>query len=102
MGIDAPNHDMAGRKRKAITEKEITGLKHFDKLVPLLEGLRDVGCQRDKAGNRRRHFDQYCLLLLLAMFNPIARSMRALRQASGCAASLTLGYVPKRLRRSLG
>jgi len=83
MGIDAHNHGMAGRKRKAITEKEITGLKYFDKLVPLLERLRDVGCQRDKAGNRRLHFDQYCLLLLLAMFNPIARSMRALQQASG-------------------
>ncbi|MCX7429248.1 MAG: hypothetical protein NTW96_26930 [Planctomycetia bacterium] len=83
MGIDAHNHGMAGRKRKAITEKEITGLKYFDKLVPLLERLRDVGCQRDKADNRRLHFDEYCLPLLLAMFNPIARSMRALQQASG-------------------
>jgi hypothetical protein len=41
-----------------------------------------VGCERDKAGNRQLHFDQYCLLMLLAMFNPIARSMRALQQAS--------------------
>lgn len=83
MGIDAHNHGMAGRKRKAITEREITGLKYFDKLVPLLERLHNVGCERDKAGNRRLHYDQYCLLLLLAMFNPIARSMRALQQASG-------------------
>jgi len=73
---------MAGRKREKITQKEITGLKYFDKLVPLLDRLHEVGCERDKAGNRELHFDQYCLLMLLAMFNPIARSMRALQQAS--------------------
>jgi hypothetical protein len=73
---------MAGRKREEVTEKQITGLKYFDKLVPLLEGLHDVGCERDKAGNRTLFFDQYCLLMLLAMFNPITRSMRALQQAS--------------------
>lgn len=82
MRIDADNWGMAGRKREEVTEKKITGLKYFDKLVPLLERLHDVGCQRDKAGNRQLHFDQYCLLMLLAMFNPIARSMRALQQAS--------------------
>mgnify|MGYP005841137851 FL=1 len=73
---------MAAKKRDELTEKDITGLKYFDKLVPLLERLHAVGCARDRAGNRRLYFDQYCLLLLLAMFNPIARSMRALQQAS--------------------
>ena len=82
MRIDTHNSGMAGRKREEVTEKDITGLKYFDKLVPLLERLHDVGCQRDTAGNRQLHFDQYCLLILLAMFNPIARSMRALQQAS--------------------
>lgn len=82
MRVGADNRDMAGKKREEITEKDITGLKYFDKLVPLLERLHDVGCERDRAGNRQLHFDQYCLLMLLAMFNPIARSMRALQQAS--------------------
>src|SRR5512137_286287 len=73
---------MAGKRREKVTQKGIVGLKYFSKLVPLLERLHDVGCERDKAGNRELHFDQYCLLILLAMFNPIARSMRALQQAS--------------------
>ena len=48
---------MAGKKREEITEKDITGLKYFDKLVPLLERLHDVGCERDKAGNRTLFFN---------------------------------------------
>jgi hypothetical protein len=48
----------------------------------MLDQLHDVGCQRDRAGNRNLHFDQYCLLVLLFMFNPVLRSLRALQQAS--------------------
>jgi len=73
---------MAGKKREAIQEKDIQGLKYFDMLLPLLERLHEVGCQRDKAGNRTLHFDQYCLLLLLSFFNPITRSVRGIQQAS--------------------
>ena len=51
---------MARKARGKIREREIGGLKYFDKLVPLLEQLHDDGCQRDKAGNRTLHFDQYC------------------------------------------
>ena len=40
------------------------------------------GCGRDRAGNRQLHYDQYCLLLLLYMFNPIVTSLRGLQQAS--------------------
>lgn len=50
--------------RRQITSSQLTGLKYFEKLAPLLERLRDVGCERDKAGNRDLHFDQYCLLIL--------------------------------------
>ena len=82
---------MAGRKRKEVTAREITGLKYFDRLAPLLERLHDVGCQRDKAGNRELHFDQYCLLVLLFLFNPIVTSLRGLQQAS------QLAKVQKRL-----
>ncbi len=56
---------MAGAKRDDVREEDVTGLKYFDKLAPLLARLHDVGCQRDKAGNRELHFDQYCLLVLL-------------------------------------
>ena len=73
---------MAGKKREEVREKDITGLKYFDKLMPLLERLHEVGCERDKAGNRTLHFDQYCSLLLLFFFNPVVQSLRGIRQAS--------------------
>ena len=73
---------MAGKKREDVREEDVTGLKYFDKLAPLLARLHDVGCQRDKAGNRTLHFDQYCLLVLLFLFNPAVRSLRAIQQAS--------------------
>ena len=73
---------MAGKKRKEVRERDIQGLKYFDKLLPLFERLHDVGCQRDKAGNRKLHLDQYCTLMLLFLFNPVVTSLRALQQAS--------------------
>lgn len=73
---------MAGKKRKKIREADIGGLKFFDKLTPLLARLHEVGCQRDKANNRELHFDQYCLLVLLFLFNPIVQSLRSIQQAS--------------------
>jgi hypothetical protein len=48
--------------------------------LPLLDELHEVGCR--KAGNRKLHYDQYCLLVLLSLFNPVVRSLRALQQAS--------------------
>jgi hypothetical protein len=73
---------MAGKKREDVREEDVTGLKYFDKLAPLLARLHDVGCGRDKAGNRKLHCDQYCLLVLLFLFNPTIRSLRAIQQAS--------------------
>ena len=73
---------MAGKRRDDVREEDVTGLKYFDKLAPLLARLHDVGCQRDKAGNRKLHFDQYCMLVLLFLFNPVVRSLRAIEQAS--------------------
>jgi hypothetical protein len=72
----------ASNKQTKIREQDITGLKYFDKLNPLLERLHIVGCKRDKAANRTLHFDQYCMLVLLFLFNPIVTSLRALQQAS--------------------
>jgi hypothetical protein len=73
---------MAGKKRAKVREEDVTGLKYFDKLAPLLARLHEVGCERDKAGNRILHFDQYCMLVLLFLFNPVVRSLRAIEQAS--------------------
>ena len=90
---------MAGKKREKIREQDVSGLKYFDKLAPLLERLHDEGCQRDKAGNRELHFDQYCMLILLYLFNPVVTSLRGIQQAS------ELAKVQKKLgcsRASLG
>ena len=65
-----------------ITEKNITELKYFDQLAPLLQRLHDDACERDTAGNRTLHFDQYAMLTLLYFFNPIVTSLRGLQQAS--------------------
>src|SRR5438067_783021 len=79
--------------------RALKGFKYLDRLLPLVERLHDVGCTRDRAGNRQLHYDQYCLLVLLALFNPVVRSLRAIQQAS------TLRKVQKVLgcpRTSLG
>jgi len=76
---------MAGKKRQEVCEKAITGLKYFDQLAPLLVRLHAAGCQRDKAGNRQLHFDQYCMLILLYLFNPIVVSLRGIQQAGELA-----------------
>lgn len=73
---------MAGKVREDVREEDVTGLKYFDKLAPLLARLHEVGCERDKAGNRKLYFDQYCMLVLLFLFNPVVRSLRAVEQAS--------------------
>jgi hypothetical protein len=68
-----------------VREKDLQGFKYFDRLVPLLDRLRDVGTARDQAGNRQLFYDQYALLMLLFFFNPILTSVRGLQQASALA-----------------
>jgi hypothetical protein len=90
---------MAKPKAEPLKSRDIQGLKYLERLLPLLDQLHEVGCQRDRAGNRCLHYDQYCLLILLFLFNPIVRSLRALQQAS------TLRNVQRKLgcaRASLG
>lgn len=69
-------------RRQPITEKQLHGFKYFKKLLPLLDRLHDHRLERDRAGNRVLHYDQYLALLLLFFFNPIVTSMRGLVQAS--------------------
>jgi len=70
------------KKRHKIKERELQGFKYFKGISKMLESLGDVGCDRDRAGNRILHMDQYISLLLLYMFNPICTSLRSLQQAS--------------------
>ena len=74
--------DVVQSTRESLREEDVQGLKYFRKLWPLFERLHEVGCGRDKAGNRELFMDQYCALVLLFLFNPCLRSLRALQQAS--------------------
>ena len=69
-------------KRKKIKDSDLQGFKYFKAIGGMLESLHEAGCQRDHAGNRLLHMDQYMSLLLLYMFNPICTSLRAVQQAS--------------------
>ncbi len=70
---------MSSSKIKA---SDLSGFKYFRALQPLLARLHEVGKQRDSAGNRLLHMDQYCMLILLWLFNPIVDSLRGLQQAA--------------------
>jgi len=107
-----------GNEREAICEEDVQGLKYFRKLWPLFERLHEVGCGRDKASNRELFMDQYCALVLLFLFNPCLRSLRALQQASelknvqrklrcgraslGSLSEATDVFDPERLREIIG
>lgn len=81
MEEDGNTHSKPTENAK-LTEKDVTGLKYFDQIAPLLQRLHDDACDRDTAGNRTLHYDQYCMLMLLYFFNPIVTSLRGLQQAS--------------------
>jgi hypothetical protein len=50
---------MARKRKPELREEDLHGFKHFKLLVPFLERLHHNACTRDKAGNRKLHFDQY-------------------------------------------
>jgi hypothetical protein len=65
-----------------IDPKQIGGIKRLRHLLPLLADLRQVGCERDAAGNRQLHFDEYVTLVLLYLMNPLIDSVRGLQAAA--------------------
>jgi len=73
---------MAGKKRPKVRSRDVEGIRYLQRLRPLLERLHDVGCERDRAGNRQLFFDDYCMLVLLYLFSPLVSSLRAVQQAS--------------------
>jgi hypothetical protein len=79
-----PGQDIrvAGGNPPQIDARQIGGIKKLRHLLPLLEPLHEVGCERDSAGNRDLHFDEYVTLVLLYLLNPLIKSVRALQAAS--------------------
>lgn len=65
-----------------LQEHDVQGLKHFAKIRKVLKSLHETGCVRDRADNRSLHMDEYCLGVLLFLFNPAITSLRGIQQAS--------------------
>lgn len=57
-------------------------LNTLSRVRSLFGHLHDQGCARDKAKNRKLHFDDLLTLVMVALFQPLARSHRALTQIS--------------------
>lgn len=70
------------KKKDKVRASDLQGFKYFRLLNELLKRLSNIGCERDKAGNRELHCDDYVSLLLLYFFSPAVTSMRGLQQAS--------------------
>lgn len=88
-----------GARKTELKPSDLKGLRDLAPLRRLLYRLHDVGTSRDKSGNRDLHMDEYCLLLLAWLFNPIVDSLRGVGQMSA------LKNVQKRLgvgRASMG
>jgi hypothetical protein len=65
-----------------VSIKDLRGFKQLRRIAELLSFLHESGCDRDHAGNRELHFDDYVLLVLLYLFNPLIDSLRTLQQVS--------------------
>jgi len=56
-------------------------LKLLAGVLPLLDRLHDVGTERDSAGNRELHYDQYVKLVLVCLSTPLINSVAMLQRA---------------------
>ena len=65
-----------------ITADQLSGIKQLRKIAGLLQSLHNSGCDRDRAGNRELHFNDYVMLILLYLFNPMIESMRSLQKVA--------------------
>ena len=52
------------KKTEKIKASDLKGLKDLRGVSKMLESLRGVGTERDRAGNRKLHMNEYCLLHL--------------------------------------
>jgi hypothetical protein len=91
--------DKKSDSKPEIKASDLKGLKDLRAIAKLLEPLHKIGTERDKSKNRQLHMDEYCLMVLMWLYNPILTSMRGLQKATN------LKEVQKRLgvgRASLG
>jgi hypothetical protein len=65
--------------KPAITFEQLRGIKQLRHMAELLSKLHNVGCDRDKSANRQLHFDDYVMLILLFLFNPMIESIALLQ-----------------------
>jgi Transposase DDE domain len=71
------------KDRPDLPPSPLQGQRLVQPLLKLVTRLHDVGCDRDRAGNRKLFYDQYITLLLMYFCNPALESLRALQQATG-------------------
>src|SRR5579863_814561 len=79
------SYPAAMEERQPLKDKDIHCLGHLRRVFDLLDGLADIGCERDRAGNRKLFFNTYCKLVLLYIWNPLIGSIRGLQQAAQLA-----------------
>jgi hypothetical protein len=65
-----------------VRKEPLQKLKFVRQAGELFAVLRDVGCERDSAGNRKLLFDEYCSWILFYAMNPVLQSLQALQEAS--------------------
>jgi hypothetical protein len=61
--VSEPNQN-----KQPVKAEQLQGFKQMKQIAGLLRHLHECGCDRDKAGNRELHFDDYVLLVLLYLF----------------------------------
>ena len=74
--------DSKASKKRPIAESDLQGFRDLRAMRALLESLHGVGAERDKAGNRKLFMNDYCLLVLMWLYNPIIDSLRGLQQTT--------------------
>ena len=95
---------MNNPSRREIVADDLHGFKQLRRIAGLLSSLHQTGCDRDKAANRQLHFDDYVLLILLYLYNPMIDSMRTLQKVSQLPeiqARLDQAIQPRQLQRKL-
>ena len=63
-------------------EDSVQRLRIVARANDLFARLRDAGCERDTAGNRKLLYSHYASLILLSLFNPAMQTLRGLQSAS--------------------
>jgi len=74
--------DQTPASKPTVKLEDLRGFKQLGRVAKLLSFLHESGCDRDKAGNRELHFDDYVMLVLLYLFNPMLNSLQMLHNTA--------------------